>query len=566
MENNDDFLKDIDFSQFTEEDLENLGLDPNMLDEITLSGLTPEEIKDIQKEAIESIDNEEYSESEISQEEITKSEIIDGIKKLKNNLKSLTLDIPNLNKSEKQQNIYNFERIFKRRFKKHKRHITEKQKEIIRKYYLRLIKFIHSKNKRKRKIPGISVNNLYIKYIKPEYGLYIPYLSFQYRPNIYKYSIKENEIPIDAEIITENNEVIKPISEIVETKSIREEDIIIHRDEDDSGISLKELKQKTLNTFKYNMSLLCAKINDVNNYQKLIDRYNTHPSYGTRSRTHRNAINIDNFIYKHFKPFQLIEKKVYNLVKIHIKLKNKKEFIEDDVIKKRDIPLRKIDRHKKYEKIKGHCYRNVKEISKEELIQALNTYKNCSKTAEHFQVSYNTFKKYARLYGINTKQYWKEYLEKTKNKEILPNFGKPKIKPAEEIKQKIFIKFDIKKPEDVYSKTESFISNFYDKKDMFSKHTKQEDNNIKKFLYNGPFIYNFNIENNKLYKIKEFYVNKNIKENKCEICGRSETKDNPLLINFIDGKLDNLSIDNIQISCYHCFITKRLFKNVKEIY
>lgn len=554
---NDKFLENIDFSQITEEDLENLGLNPEILDEINLSGLSNDDIKDIQNEVFNTLDEEDEEEPEQLQSEITKAEIQSGLNSIDNTLANLTIDLPDYKRFPKYQKVYNATRILRRRFKKCKRHLSPEQKERVKKYFERLLKKIKYWKPNKRQIPGITVNTCYIKHIKTGCGLFIPYLMFRYRPVVTRYYISEDEIPSEAETITENNGYIPPKKETVERRITREEDIIIKTSEDDPGISLKELKQKALNLYQYNMTLFAGKISDVNNYQNIIDLYNKHPTY-KRSKTAR-SVDISKFIYKHFRPFELKENLADDVVRIRIKLKNKQRYCR----------LQEVDRHKKYKKVQAHILKN--KISKEELIEAFNRIKNSFKTAEYFHVSYNTFKKYARLYGIDTKKYWNEYITKTKNREILPNFGDPTLprpnKYISYIRQKEFNKlYKIEKPEYVYSKTASFIPDFYEKRKLFTKKPKQEENNIITLLYNGPFIYDINVKNNKLYELKEHYVKNKLKENKCCICGRNESTDNPLLISFIDGKLDNLSVDNIQIKCYHCLITERLFNNVKNYY
>lgn len=125
---------------------------------------------------------------------------------------------------------------------------------------------------------------------------------------------------------------------------------------------------------------------------------------------------------------------------------------------------------------------------------------------------------------------------------------------------KKYNRFKLDKPPEIKSKLMSVNPDYYIKNPWIRGRKKKikEQNNIKILLYNGPFIYKFNIKDTKLYELKEYLINNNLKDNICEVCEREETNDNPLFVKLIDGNLNNITIDNMQITCYHCFINKWL--------
>jgi hypothetical protein len=138
--------------------------------------------------------------------------------------------------------------------------------------------------------------------------------------------------------------------------------------------------------------------------------------------------------------------------------------------------------------------RGYRPILRSEILEAKEHYKTEHGAARYLKVSYPTYKKYAKLYGL-----WDP---------------KPCLR---------------------------------DKKNIYSSESGKFP--LKKIL-NGEF------PDYPAYAIKDKLIRGNFKDPKCEMCGFSERRVSdgkvPLILNFLDGNEKNHKLDNLKIYCYNC--------------
>lgn len=79
---------------------------------------------------------------------------------------------------------------------------------------------------------------------------------------------------------------------------------------------------------------------------------------------------------------------------------------------------------------------------------------------------------------------------------------------------------------------------------------------------------NDKFSNYQTFKLKQWLLKNNLKENKCEICGISEWNNKPLncQLHHIDGNKHNNKLENLQILCPNCHSQTETFtaKNYKK--
>lgn len=545
MDDIDDLLNNIDLDDLTPEDLENLGFDED-LNDISLSD---EELENIRNEIL----NNETANS-LFHNEISREDIINDIYKIQNE-QPLYSDLYYLeNKEQSKQNV--LENVSEKSFIHTRDKYSYMKKAIdVRKRWWKWDKRKLYYRPNERAIEGISITSLRKK--KDFLSLYNIKESNYTRPFITFDKCKEIDIPSDSDIIFCHNSLthIKYIKNTVKLDDDSQDKYFYIFDQ---KFSLEEEKKKALKKHINKIALLAKKINNAKIYKNIINKWDVNPLYPPDITPPRETYDVSKFIDKNFSE---------NAIKFRKKINFNKPFL---TIKMYYRIKRYFDsnenRHKKYEVKKTNVLYNKKYLSKDDIINSLNLYKNCHKAAENLQVSYNTFKKYARMYNIDTSQYWKKYIENCKNKIIEPNVKqKPKQK---RFKRLYFKKIDIIKPHDVRGINDSINKNYIQKRKLFSKPANNIINQSINIIlpYNGPYITDINNLNTSiLYKVKTELVNNELKENKCEICGCLESNDNPLLINFIDDNIKTLSFDNIKIICYNCFILNNYLINKSNI-
>lgn len=132
-----------------------------------------------------------------------------------------------------------------------------------------------------------------------------------------------------------------------------------------------------------------------------------------------------------------------------------------------------------------------------EIVEALNTTKSARKAARKLGVSYQTYKKYARMYGVH------------------------RVCPP-------------------------------------TKRREQNDSilNPNKGRYPLSKILNNELPNFPIHRIKDKLIRAGLKKLECEQCGFSERRITdgkiPLLLNFEDGNIKNHSLENLKVMCYNC--------------
>lgn len=544
---NDNFLNNIDLSQLTVEDLVNLGFNE---DDLTL---TDSDIDDIKKE----ISNNEQT-GLLLQEDNIKKDIVDSISLIQNEQPSYSDLYSFINKEVTtpkyfDKNISDEPIIIKKdEFIHMKKHVDRSKS-----WYKWKGRKKNFYKPRRRAIEGVRIYSLRTR--KDNLSLYNIRQPNYSRPYITFGNCLYKDIPSDAETLFYHNSIEKIKIIKNEVKPVEEKDTDKYFYIFDQKFSLNQEKNKALKKYIGKVYILAQKINEVKIYQSIIDKWNVNPLYISRQAPSKEAINTTKFIDKNFSE---------NSIKFRKKIKLNKPFltiIPHYRIKK--ISSKYEDRHIKYEVKKTNILYNKKFLSENDIINALNLYKNCHKAAGYLQVSYNTFKKYARMYNIDTSQYWKQYLIDCKNKIIEPN-----VKPGN--KQKKFHRYIFKhihiiKPHDVRGINDSINRDYLVKRKEFETTIKSiinNNNNIELQSYNGPYLTNIeHLKDTILYKMKNDLVNLKSKENKCEICGCLETSDNLLLLNLIDCNINNLSFDNIKIVCYNCFILNNYLSNKNDI-
>lgn len=142
--------------------------------------------------------------------------------------------------------------------------------------------------------------------------------------------------------------------------------------------------------------------------------------------------------------------------------------------------------------------RYTKPLLEAEILEALNSTPSARQAAKKLGVHYDTYKKYARLYGIH-RTCPVEMRKKTgKTGPITPFGGKYKI-------------------EDLLN----------------GKHPKFP-----------------------VHRLKDKLIRSGMKKSECEICGYKERRITdgkiPLLLNFDDGDINNRTIDNLKVYCFNC--------------
>jgi len=144
-------------------------------------------------------------------------------------------------------------------------------------------------------------------------------------------------------------------------------------------------------------------------------------------------------------------------------------------------------------------------LMESDIKEALEKSPSALKAAKRLGVTYPTFKKYAKKYGIHTTPGWpikkKDPTQKTPRSPINPNKGKY---PIQDILQGKWPEFPI-------------------------------------------------------HRLKDKLIRSNIKKAECEQCGFSERRLTdgkiPLLLNFDDGNNKNHKLENMRLLCYNCTFT-----------
>jgi len=146
-----------------------------------------------------------------------------------------------------------------------------------------------------------------------------------------------------------------------------------------------------------------------------------------------------------------------------------------------------------------------KPLTQSEIEEALEKSESARKAAKRLGVTYATFKKYARIYGVHKTPGWpikkKDPSEKKTRGPINPHKGKY---PIEDIIQGKWPDFPV-------------------------------------------------------HRLKDKLIRSGIKKAECEQCGFSERRITdgkiPLLLNFEDGNNKNHLLDNMRLLCYNCTFT-----------
>jgi hypothetical protein len=166
-------------------------------------------------------------------------------------------------------------------------------------------------------------------------------------------------------------------------------------------------------------------------------------------------------------------------------------------------------------KVRGKRGKHAKPLTKEEILDIQKVSVSAHECARKLGVSYITYKKYARLFGVHT----------------LINFPLPKGK-----------------------KPPGFLTNPYTGKFPLND------------ILSGKF------PDFPPHRLKDKLIRSGKKETCCEQCGFKERRLTdgkiPLLLNFDDGNYKNHNIDNLKILCYNCsFVSGTAFirkpKNTK---
>lgn len=161
--------------------------------------------------------------------------------------------------------------------------------------------------------------------------------------------------------------------------------------------------------------------------------------------------------------------------------------------------------HRKYIKIAG---RNSKGITIQEVKEACSTTKSNKQASRFLKVSYNTWKKYASM-----------YINESDEKDPKRSYFETHMNPTGR---------GITKPHGPHGA--------YGIEAIMAGHCSP----------NYP-----------AWKLKEKLIKSGYKHEECDNCGFNEKrltdKKVPLIVNFIDGNIQNRRIENIQFLCYNCY-------------
>jgi hypothetical protein len=178
---------------------------------------------------------------------------------------------------------------------------------------------------------------------------------------------------------------------------------------------------------------------------------------------------------------------------------------EVDLLKQNGVNIRFLDKKVEKYQVRGKRGKQAKPLTKDEIVDIQKVCKSAHEAARKLGVTYPTYKKYAKLYGVHT----------------LINYPPPKgVKP----KGCLVSPYKGKYPIDdiLQSKWPEFP----------------------------------------IHRLKDKLIRSGKKEACCEQCGFKERRITdgkiPLLLNFEDGNSKNHSIENLTILCYNCtFVSGR---------